>query len=146
MTLAGFPLLKAVWLQDAMIWTYRMTLAAVLGAFLAYGRARAYLAAYALIALCAAIYVSVFHHPGVSNNALIHEIVDAALWIGLTAVAALAWLWSQRRLRECYTMVCTGVAVLCGILIGFGVVGGAVVLVSTIVLANVAFHYVCRQT
>lgn len=141
---AGLPLLKAAWLQDAIMLGYRMALAAALGAFLGYERVPAYLAAYALIALGAAVYISTLRHLGVSDDILVHELLDTAVWIGLTGVAVLAWLWSERRQQECDTILCSGVAVLCGVLMGFDVVTAAILLIYSALLVRLVFQYVRR--
>lgn len=142
---AGLPLLKAAWLQDAIILGYRMALAAALGAFLGYGRVPAYLAAYALISLGGAVYISALRHLGVPDNILVHELLDTAVWIGLTGVAALVWLWSEGRHQECDTILCSGVAVFCGVLMGFDVVAVATLLIYAALLVRLVLRYVRRH-
>lgn len=142
---AGLPVLKVAWLQDAIILGYRMALASALGAFLGVGRVPAYLAAYALIALGAAVYISALRYLGVADDVLVHELLDTAVWMGLTGVATLVWLWSERRHQECATILCSGVAVVCGVLMGFDVVAVAILLVYSALLVRLVFLYVRRQ-
>ncbi|WP_194724685.1 hypothetical protein [Noviherbaspirillum malthae] len=145
LALAGLPIFEAVWLQDALTLAYRMTLATVLGAFLGYGHARAYLAAYALTTLCAAIYISIFRHLGVPDRLLVHALIDTALWIGLTGAAASVWLWRERRQRECYTILGIGVTVLCGVFVGFGALAAAVLTTFSSLLVLTGTRYMRRQ-
>lgn len=142
---AGFPLLQADWLLDAIIIIYRLALAVALGVFLGYGHVRGYLTVYALIALCAATYVSIFRYLGVPKTTLVYELMDTAVWLGLAGIAIMMWRWHERRAKECYTIFSAGAALLCGVLVGFDESTAAIVLAYAALLLRLVVQHVRRE-
>lgn len=141
LTISGLPLSSAAYHLEFMTLFYRLGLAAALGAFLGYWRQGSHLEAYALTALGAAGYVSLFLQLGVSDDDLVLQLAETLAWIGPAASAALVWLWIARQPAACQIVLWTSVAAVAGGLAALGAGGTSVMLVGV----SLAIEFVVRR-
>lgn len=124
----------------------RMILAVALGTFLGYKRHHpSYSGAYALIALCSAIYVTIFLALGIPEVDLIHQLINTMLWMAPLTIGVAGWLSAERRLEQSSLMLGIAVTAIAGALAGLGEIVAAVSVTLMTLFFRLILHVVNRN-
>lgn len=141
LTISGLSLSGTAYHQEFVTLFYRLGLAAALGTFLGYWRHGSSMGAYALTALGAAGYVSLFLQLGVSSGDLVPQLAETLALIGPAASAALVWLWIAKKPAASQVVLWTSLAIVAGGLAALGAGETSLILVCV----SLALDFIVRR-